>query len=77
MWRIGEFDWAGVGTTIVVSLFYDLADGRHSPCGSEKEHGNVVSRRAPSTICREVRRKGVPSNHQAKASDQAAWGRAH
>ncbi|KPU84680.1 integrase, partial [Marinosulfonomonas sp. PRT-SC04] len=32
--------------------------------------------RAPSTICREVRRNGGPSDYRATASDQAAWERA-
>lgn len=32
--------------------------------------------RAPSTICREVRRNGGPSDYRATASEQAAWDRA-
>lgn len=32
--------------------------------------------RAPSTICREVRRNGGPSDYRAAASEQAAWDRA-
>ena len=31
--------------------------------------------RAPSTICREVRRNGGPAGYRAMASDQAAWDR--